>query len=155
MAAAAGFYKVAWDGTADTYPSRRITDQLTKPVAVELDHRAHEAGQLTYFSAGSRFSNIPAAVTSNVDGIEIGRAQILRYMDKRTGNHGTLLAVRDESSDSVPGRGAQLPARLDRLYYEGTRDLRRRSFPDRTVLDAPAGRGNRHQSHDRGVAPCH
>ena len=131
IAAAAGFDKVTWDGTADTYPSRCITDQLTKPVAVELVHRAHEAGLLTYFSAGFRFSNIPDAVTTGVDGIGIGGAQILRYMDKKTGNHGPflpdniarILAVRDQSADSVLGRGAQLLARLDRLYYEGTLDL--------------------------------
>src|SRR5699024_4637476 len=79
IAAAAGFDKVTWDGTADTYPSRCITDQLTKPVAVELVHRAHEAGLLTYYSAGFRFSNIPDAVTTGVDGIGIGGAQILRY----------------------------------------------------------------------------
>ncbi|MBM7767788.1 hypothetical protein [Glutamicibacter nicotianae] len=131
IAAAAGFDKVTWDGTADTYPSRCITDQLTKPVTVELVHRAHEAGLLTYFSAGFRFSNIPDAVTTGVDGIGIGGAQILRYMDKKTGNHGPflpdniarILAVRDQSADSVLGRGAQLLARLDRLYYEGTLDL--------------------------------
>lgn len=131
IAAAAGFDKVTWDGTADTYPSRCITDQLTKPVAVELVHRAHEAGLLTYFSAGFRFSNIPDAVTTGVDGIGIGGAQILRYMDKKTGNHGPflpdniarILAVRDKSADSVLGRGAQLLARLDRLYYEGTLNL--------------------------------
>lgn len=131
IAAAAGFDKVTWDGTADTYPSRCITDQLTKPVTVELVHRAHEAGLLTYFSAGFRFSNIPDAVTTGVDGIGIGGAQILRYMDKKTGNHGPflpdniarILAVRDQSADPVLGRGAQLLARLDRLYYEGTLDL--------------------------------
>jgi hypothetical protein len=66
---AAGFDKVTWDGTADTYPSRCITDQLTRPTAIALVHRAHEAGLLTYFSAGFRFGNIPDAVITGVDGI--------------------------------------------------------------------------------------
>jgi hypothetical protein len=127
IAAAAGFDKVTWDGTADTYPSRCITDQLTHPVAITLVHRAHEAGLLTYFSAGFRFDNIPDAVVTGVDGIGIGGAQILRYMDKVTGNHGPflpdnirrILAVRDEAAETLAGRGARLLARLDRLYYEG------------------------------------
>lgn len=63
-----------------------------------------------------------------VDGIGIGGAQILRFMDKRTGNHGPflpdnihrILAIRDEAADSPAGRAARLLARLDRLHYEGT-----------------------------------
>ena len=123
-----GFDKVTWDGTADTYPSRCITDQLTPPVALTLVHRAHEHGLLTYFSAGFRFANIPDAVVTGVDGIGIGGAQILRYMDKTTGNHGPflpdnihrILAVRDEAAASLHGRAAQLLARLDRLHFEGS-----------------------------------
>ncbi|VTR76351.1 hypothetical protein [Cellulomonas hominis] len=131
IAVAAGFDKVTWDGTADTYPSRCITDQLTRPVALSLVHRAHESGLLTYFSAGFRYDNIPDAVISGVDGIGIGGAQILRYMDKVTGNHGPflpgniqqILAVRDAAAETPAGRGGQLLARLDRLYYEGTLDI--------------------------------
>ncbi|WP_454131976.1 hypothetical protein [Microbacterium lacticum] len=128
IAAQAGLDKVTWDGTADTYPSRCITDQLGGPLALTLVHRAHEKGLLTYFSAGFRFDNIPDAVVTAVDGIGIGGAQILRFMDKRTGNHGPflpdnihcILAIRDEAADSPAGRAARLLARLDRLHYEGT-----------------------------------
>ncbi|THV40220.1 zinc-binding dehydrogenase [Glycomyces buryatensis] len=55
LAAAGGFDKVTWDGTADTYPSRCVIEQLAFEQAVALVHRAHEAGLLTYFSAGFRF----------------------------------------------------------------------------------------------------
>lgn len=139
IAAAAGFDKVTWDGTADTYPSRCITDQLTRPVALTLVHRAHEAGLLTYFSAGFRFDNIPDAVVTGVDGIGIGGAQILRYMDKVMGNHGPflpdnirrILDVRDEAAETLAGRGARLLARLDRLYYEGTLAIEDDSWRER------------------------
>ncbi|MBF9335231.1 hypothetical protein G3N30_02965 [Microbacterium lacticum] len=97
-------------------------------MALTLVHRAHEHGLLTYFSAGFRFANIPDAVVTGVDGIGIGGAQILRYMDKTTGNHGPflpdnihrILAVRDEAAASLHGRAAQLLARLDRLHFEGS-----------------------------------
>jgi len=128
IAAQAGLDKVTWDGTADTYPSRCITDQLGGPLALTLVHRAHEVGLLTYFSAGFRFANIPDAVVTAVDGIGIGGAQILRLMDKNTGNHGPflpdninrILAIRDQAADTPAGRGARLLARMDRLHFEGT-----------------------------------
>ncbi|MGO1851899.1 MAG: hypothetical protein ACTH0V_00635 [Microbacteriaceae bacterium] len=124
---AAGFDKVTWDGTADTYPSQCIIDQLGAPAALALVHRAHERGLLTYFSAGFRFGNIPDAVATAVDGIGIGGAQILRLMDKTTGNHGPflhdnieeILAVRDRAAGTLRGRCARLLARLDRLFFEG------------------------------------
>ncbi|MDC4233744.1 hypothetical protein M3T53_08510 [Actinomyces sp. B33] len=127
IAARAGLDKVTWDGTADTYPSRCITDQLGAPLALTLVHRAHEVGLLTYFSAGFRFDSLPDAVVTGVDGIGIGGAQILRFMDKRTGNHGPflpgnihrILAVRDEAAATPAGLGARLLARLDRLHFEG------------------------------------
>ena len=128
IAAQAGLDKVTWDGTADTYPSRCITDQLGGPLALTLVHRAHEVGLLTYFSAGFRFANIPDAVVTAVDGIGIGGAQILRLMDKNTGNHGPflpdninrILAIRDQAADTPAGRGARLLACMDRLHFEGT-----------------------------------
>jgi hypothetical protein len=128
IAAQAGFDKVTWDGTADTYPSKCVTDQLGSALALTLVHRAHEVGLLTYFSAGFRFANIPDAVVTGVDGIGIGGAQILRLMDKQTGHHGPflpgnidrILRTRDEAAETPRGRSARLLARLDRMYFEGT-----------------------------------
>lgn len=54
-----GFDKVTWDGSADTYPSIPVMEQIPHATAVELVHRAHERGLLTYFSAGCRRSPRP------------------------------------------------------------------------------------------------
>ena len=122
-----GFDKVTWDGSADTYPSVPVMEQIPHAVAVELVHRAHERGLLTYFSAGFRLPQISAAVYSGVDGVGIGGAQILRYMDSETGYHGpfqpenipSILATRDEAARSPLGRAAALLARLDWAYSKG------------------------------------
>ncbi|MBN1209238.1 MAG: hypothetical protein JXB05_30555 [Myxococcaceae bacterium] len=120
---AGGFDKVTWDGSADTYPSVPVMEQISHATAVELVHRAHEQGLLTYFSAGFRLPQIAAAVYAGVDGVGIGGAQILRYMDADTGFHGpfqpenipAILAARDEAARSPLGRAAALLARLDFL----------------------------------------
>jgi hypothetical protein len=124
---AGGFDKVTWDGSADTYPSVPVMEQISHATAVELVHRAHERGLLTYFSAGFRLPQIAAAVYAGVDGVGIGGAQILRYMDSDTGFHGpfqpenipAILAVRDEAARSPLGRAAALLARLDWLSAQG------------------------------------
>ncbi len=123
-----GFGKVTWDGTSNTYPSSCVITQLTMPVALTLVHRAHEVGLLTYFSAGFRLAEVPLAVYTGVDGIGLGGAQILRYMDVESGYHGPfihdnigeILAVRDGAEATDRGRAAALLARLDRLYFEGS-----------------------------------
>lgn len=102
-------------------------EQLSHAEAVELVHTAHELGLLTYFSAGFRFHHLPRAVYTGVDGVGVGGAQILRYMDYQTGFHGpfkpdnieTILKIRDEAEESELGRASMLLARLDRLYFEG------------------------------------
>jgi hypothetical protein len=122
-----GFDKVTWDGSADTYPSVPVMEQIPHATAVELVHRAHERGLLTYFSAGFRLPQIAAAVYSGVDGVGIGGAQILRYMDSETGFHGpfqpenipSILAARDEAARSPLGRAAALLARLDWMASQG------------------------------------
>ncbi len=122
-----GFDKVTWDGSADTYPSIPVMEQISHATAVELVHRAHERGLLTYFSAGFRLPQIAAAVHAGVDGVGIGGAQILRYMDSETGFHGpfqpenipAILAARDEAARSPLGRAAALLARLDWLSSQG------------------------------------
>lgn len=124
---AGGFDKVTWDGSADTYPSVPIVEQIPHATAVELVHRAHERGLLTYFSAGFRLPQIAAAVHAGVDGVGIGGAQILRYMDSETGYHGpfqpenipSILAARDEAAASPLGRAAALLARLDWQSSQG------------------------------------
>ena len=127
LAASGGFDKVTWDGTANTYPSTCVLEQLSHAEAVELVHIAHENGLLTYFSAGFRFQHLPKAVYTGVDGVGVGGAQILRFMDYQTGFHGpfkpdnieTILKIRDEAEHSLLGQAAVLLARLDRLYVEG------------------------------------
>ncbi len=106
LATMGGFDKVTFDGAADTYPSycvvsvvgrrtRQRADmsrqilQLTLENALELVHLAHQAGLITYMSAGFKLGgHIGNAVLSGVDGIGIGGAQILRYMDGKTGHQG-------------------------------------------------------------------
>jgi hypothetical protein len=131
-----GFDKVTWDGSADTYPSVPVMEQLTHAEALELVHRAHERGLRTYFSAGFRFPHIPLAVYTGVDGVGIGGAQILRYMDSRTGYHGPfqpenitrILAIRDEAARSPLGRAAALLARLDWLHSQGRLDEQQEQY---------------------------
>jgi len=89
-------------------------EQLGFRDALELVHRAHSVGLVTYMSAGFKFHNIQDAVLSGVDGIGtsimqmyylegapltcyyhpgIGGAQILRYMDSISGMHGPYVRV--------------------------------------------------------------
>lgn len=127
IAAEAGLNKVTWDGTADTYPSSCIIEQLGYDKALTLVHRAHERGLLTYFSAGFRFPQISTAVHTGVDGIGIGGAQILRFMDYDNGNHGPfktanivkILEARNYAEAQTPGIAAKLLARLDQMKFEG------------------------------------
>jgi len=128
LARAGGFDKVTWDGTANTYPSRCVLEQLSYAEAVTLVHRAHEHGLLTYFSAGFRLHNLAQAVMTGVDGVGVGGAQILRYMDADTGFHGpfldgnipAILAERDLAETSVLGQAARMLSRLDRMAFEAT-----------------------------------
>lgn len=121
-----GFDKVTWDGAADGYPSKCVLDQLDFDQAVTLVHVSHEAGLLTYFSGGFRFEHLSRAVETGVDGVGVGGAQILRFMDSRNGHHGPfkaenvprILGVRDQASRSVLGRSARVLARLDQMSYE-------------------------------------
>jgi hypothetical protein len=125
------FDKVTWDGTADSYPSGCVLEQLAFDEALSLVHLAHSAGLLTYYSAGFRFEHLPRAVYTGVDGVGVGGAQILRYMDKATGHHGPfvpdnirrILAVRDEAAADPRGRAAALLSRLDRMHYELSLDV--------------------------------
>ncbi|KAK7492616.1 hypothetical protein BaRGS_00016095 [Batillaria attramentaria] len=123
-----GFDKVTWDGASDTYPSKCIMYQLSHKEALTIVHEAHLKGLVTYFSAGFKFNEIRHAVYAGVDGIGIGGAQVLRYMDSETGMHGPymeeniprILANRDEAAESVRGRGVHLLARVDTMYFEGS-----------------------------------
>ncbi|KAK7116066.1 uncharacterized protein [Littorina saxatilis] len=123
-----GFDKVTWDGASDTYPSKCIMYQLKHEEALTIVHEAHLRGLVTYFSAGFKFNEIRHAVWAGVDGIGIGGAQVLRYMDSQTGMHGPymeenitrILNNRDEAAASYRGKGVQLLARLDTMYFEGS-----------------------------------
>lgn len=128
LAALGGFDKVTFDGASDTYPSKCVILQVSFEKALELVHLAHQAGLITYMSAGFKFDHIADAVYSGVDGIGIGGAQILRYMDSKTGHHGPYTeefidridAERDQAANSLRGRGVNLLCRLDRMFYEGS-----------------------------------
>lgn len=128
LAIAGGFDKVTFDGSGDIYPSKCVLEQLTHEEAVTLVHKAHEKGLLTYFSAGFKFHNLALSVYTAVDGVGVGGAQILRFMDKRTGFHGPflpenitkILQIRDEAANSWLGKSAILLSRLDRMFYEGS-----------------------------------
>ena len=121
LAALGGFDKVTFDGAADTYPSHCVILQVTFQNALELVHLAHQAGLITYMSAGFKFGHIADAVYSGVDGIGIGGAQILRYMDGKTGHQGPYTEEfidridheRDQAASSIRGRGVHLLCRLD------------------------------------------
>nr|KAG5703706.1 hypothetical protein BaRGS_022995 [Batillaria attramentaria] len=112
-----GFDKVTWDGASDTYPSKCIMYQLSHKEALTIVHEAHLKGLVTYFSAGFKFNEIRHAVYAGVDGIGIGGAQVLRYMDSETGMHGPymeeniprILANRDEAAE-VSARSRRAPA---------------------------------------------
>jgi hypothetical protein len=125
---AGGFDKVTWDGTGNHYPSACILEQISHQQAVQLVHRAHEVGLLTYFSAGFRFHHLPKAIYTGVDGVGVGGAQILRYMDKTTGFHGPfkpenikeILRIRDEAENDWLGQAAVLLCRMDRMFFEGS-----------------------------------
>ncbi|XP_050405070.2 uncharacterized protein LOC126820928 [Patella vulgata] len=123
-----GFEKITWDGASDTYPSKCIMDQLTFQEALFLVHEAHSNGLLTYFSAGFKLPQIKQAVLTGVDGIGIGGAQVLRFMDYQTGMHGPymeenipgILEERDMASQTIRGRGVYLLSRLNTMYFEGS-----------------------------------
>lgn len=123
-----GFDKVTWDGASDTYPSKCIMYQLSFEDALTIVHEAHLKGLVTYFSAGFKFDEIKHAVYAGVDGIGIGGAQVLRFMDSETGMHGPyteeniprILHNRDEAANTVRGKGVNLLVRLDTMYYEGS-----------------------------------
>ncbi|MYV16037.1 hypothetical protein [Furfurilactobacillus milii] len=126
IAKAGRFEKVTFDGTADWYPSDPIMEQLGYQNALELVHLAHEQGLLTYFSAGFRFKHLPDIVLSGTDGIGLGGAQILRFMDHENGNQGPfkqlnvekILEINRKTASSTLGQGTILLCRLDRMYYE-------------------------------------
>ncbi|KAI0364629.1 hypothetical protein BV20DRAFT_826352 [Pilatotrama ljubarskyi] len=128
LAAQGGFDKVTFDGAADAYPSVPVIKQFSFAEALELVHEAHSVGLTTYMSAGFTFKNIKDAIYTGVDGIGLGGAQILRYMDKNTGMHGPyteenidrIKVEREDAEKSVRGRGALLLARLDQMHFEGS-----------------------------------
>lgn len=122
------FDKVTFDGTANWYPSDPIMEQLGYKNSLELVHKAHEVGLLTYFSAGFRFKHLTDIVQTGTDGIGLGGAQILRFMDSKNGfqdpfkqeNVKKILDINKTAANSVIGQGAILLTRLDRMYFEGS-----------------------------------
>jgi len=120
------FDKVTFDGTANWYPSDPIMTQLGYKNALTLVHTAHSIGLITYFSAGFRFKNLPDIVLSGTDGIGLGGAQILRFMDKENGNQGPfkseniekILNINQKTAQSILGQGSILLCRLDQMYFE-------------------------------------
>lgn len=122
------FDKVTFDGTANWYPSDPIMEQLGYKNSLQLVHKAHEIGLLTYFSAGFRFKHLTDIVQTGTDGIGLGGAQILRFMDAKNGyqdpfkqeNIKKILDINQTAATSVIGQGSILLTRLDRMYFEGS-----------------------------------
>jgi len=122
------FDKVTFDGTANWYPSDPIMEQLGYKNSLRLVHKAHEMGLLTYFSAGFRFKHLTDIVQTGTDGIGLGGAQILRFMDAKNGyqdpfkqeNIKKILDINQTAANSITGQGAILLTRLDRMYFEGS-----------------------------------
>ncbi|KAK3599356.1 hypothetical protein CHS0354_009856 [Potamilus streckersoni] len=122
------FNNVTWDGASDTYPSKCIMYQLNVEEALTIVHEAHQRGLVTYFSAGFKLNKIKYAVFTGVDGIGIGGAQVLRFMNSDTGMHGPyteeniprIRASRDEAACTFRGRGVHLLARLDTMFFDGS-----------------------------------
>lgn len=128
IAKAGNFDKVTFDGTANWYPSDPIMEQLGYKNSLVLVHKAHEQGLLTYFSAGFRFKHLTDIVQTGTDGIGLGGAQILRFMDSKNGyqdpfkqeNIKKILDINKKAAHSIIGQGAILLSRLDRMHYEGS-----------------------------------
>jgi len=130
LTAMGGFDKVTFDGAGDVYPSVNVLEQLGRAEAVDLVHLAHERGLMTYYSAGFKIKDdsIAKAVLTGTDGVGIGGAQVLRFMDHNSGMHGPyqeenlpiILGLRNAAQETVLGRGVLLLCRLDRMYFEGT-----------------------------------
>lgn len=122
------FDKVTFDGTANWYPSDPIMEQLGYKNSLKLVHMAHEKGLLTYFSAGFRFKHLTDIVQTGTDGIGLGGAQILRFMDSKNGyqdpfkqeNVKKILDINQKAANNIVGQGSILLARLDRMYFEGS-----------------------------------
>ena len=99
-------------------------EQLGYKNSLELVHKAHEVGLLTYFSAGFRFK-LTDIVQTGTDGIGLGGAQILRFMDSKNGFQDPFkrkmlrfsISTKLQIALSV---GAILLTRLDRMYFEGS-----------------------------------
>lgn len=132
LAAEGGMDKVTFDGAGDVYPSVNVLEQIGRAESVDLIHRAHERGLITYYSAGFKIKDdsIKKAVLTGTDGIGIGGAQVLRHMDHDSGMHGpyqpenlpVILGLRDAAAETVLGRGVILLCRMDRMFFEGSLD---------------------------------
>lgn len=123
------FEKVAWDGSSNQEPSVPIVEQLPYEQLLELVHISHERGLETYISAGLQPHHMRLCTYLGVDGVGIGTS--LHDYDPVSGLRGQLKAerikevldVRNAASAEDLGRGAQMLAKLDRMYFEGTLPL--------------------------------
>jgi hypothetical protein len=130
LTVAGRFDKVTWDGASNEIPSRPIIEQIPLSRWVELVHQAHERGLETYVSAGMNSTHMPDCVFTGVDGVGIGTSLHFRHpVTKAIGQLKPdairdVLAARDRAAASPRGKGAQLLARLDRMFFEGTLPMR-------------------------------
>jgi hypothetical protein len=130
LTVAGRFDKVTWDGASNEVPSRPIIEQIPLSRWVELVHQAHERGLETYVSAGMSAAHMPDCVFTGVDGVGIGTSLHFRHpVTKAIGQLKPdaireVLAGRDRAAASPRGKGAQLLARLDRMFFEGTLPMR-------------------------------
>jgi phosphate/phosphite/phosphonate ABC transporter binding protein len=131
LAEAGGFDKVTWDGASNT-TSIPIVEQLDHAELLELVHKAHELGLITYISAGLEPKHMRDAAYLGLDGVGIGNSlHYLKIVDGKIKAVGAFkpenilraITTRDEALKEPLGIGAWLLARLDRLFFE-------KSLPD-------------------------
>jgi len=142
------FDKVTLDGASERKgASEPIVEQLTHPQMLHFVHRAHEAGLITYLSAGIDASNLHKAVYTGVDGMGIGFALHAQNPDKKgviaalsIDKINEVLEKRDQAENQVLGKAAKLLAHLDYAFFEGTLDQAQEEFRKSlfAALDQPS-----------------
>ncbi|MGD9823247.1 LOG family protein, partial [Desulfobacter sp.] len=122
------FDKVTLDGASERKgASVPVVDQLSHPQMLGFVHEAHQAGLITYLSAGIDASNLHKAVYTGVDGMGIGFALHAQNPDKAgviaalsVKKINEILEKRDQAEGHLFGRAAKVLAHLDYASFEGS-----------------------------------
>ncbi|GCA62296.1 ribose 5-phosphate isomerase, type A [Kipferlia bialata] len=120
------FDKVTLDGASERKgTSVPVVNQLTHRQMLHFVHTAHEAGLLTYLSAGIDATNLHKAVSVGVDGMGIGFALHAKGPDGVVAalsvvEINKVLAARDAAENTTLGAAAKALAHLDTCHCEGS-----------------------------------